>query len=58
MKRYLSSDMTCVVVLVVEKASSGRMSPIRKRSVKDVEQVSVYSMDHKLCLYVCMLTNR
>lgn len=53
MKRYLSSDMTCVVVLVVEKASSGRMSPIRKRSVKDVEQVSVYSMDHKLCLSVC-----
>ena len=38
------NEYFCLCDLVVEKANSGRMSPIRKRSVKDVEQVGLQVM--------------
>ena len=41
-----TNDFYFVFDLVVEKANSGRMSPIRKRSVKDVEQVWLQVMPY------------
>ena len=41
-----TNDFYFVFDLVVEKANSGRMSPIRKRSVKDVEQVWLLLMSY------------